>query len=170
MDEQLRKENARIRAKAWYWKNRKRALARSNQWRLDNRDKRNAYTRKWMKDNKERCRVYKRRYKSKLSVEEKRAVALRLRKMYKRLREQIHALLGGKCGRYGFTDPRALQVDHRNGNGLHYKHEGKEYAYRGVFLYNKILKGVFPKEHFQLLCANCNWIKRHEKHEYVKRY
>ena len=57
------------------------------------------------------------------------------------------AILGGVCKKCGFSDVRALQIDHINGGGV------KELK--------KVIRSVLNKENkYQLLCANCNWIKR----------
>lgn len=69
----------------------------------------------------------------------------------------VHSTLGGKCVRCGFSDSRALQLDHINGGGLRDK---RSTATR----YRQILSGKSVGE-FQLLCANCNWIKRAENGE-----
>jgi hypothetical protein len=76
-------------------------------------------------------------------------------------RAEIISHLGGKCIRCGFNDSRALQVDHVNGGGR------QEYVHGG---YNtnsvKYLKKIMASpDEYQLLCANCNWIKREEEHE-----
>lgn len=63
-----------------------------------------------------------------------------------------------KCSRCGFSDIRALQIDHINGGGN--KHV-KELNGMLVFW---LQKNNFP-EGFQILCANCNWIKRYENNE-----
>ena len=76
------------------------------------------------------------------------------------MRAQIIANLGGVCILCGFSDPRALQIDHIKGGGK------KELAtFRGNFrnFYRKVLTGEI--DHVQLLCANCNWIKRYENKE-----
>lgn len=72
-------------------------------------------------------------------------------------REQIIKLLGGKCKHCGFTDKRALQVDHINGGGMT---ERRLIGSHGM--YRKVLK---CSDGYQLLCANCNWIKRYENNE-----
>ena len=75
-----------------------------------------------------------------------------------RLREQVLALLGGKCSWDGctWTDSRALQIDHKHGGGY------KEASYGPTFL-RKVL--AVNGEGFQLLCANHNWIKKVEQGE-----
>jgi hypothetical protein len=75
-----------------------------------------------------------------------------------RLRRETIAYLGGNCGRCGFDDERALQLDHINGGGAS---ESKRLGVAAF--YRQILDGRRPD--IQLLCANCNWIKRAENHE-----
>ena len=79
-----------------------------------------------------------------------------------RLKDKCFTLFGSVCKRCGFSDARALQVDHING-----AKEGRTATYRsGAKLYSAILRGDKDKTLFQLLCANCNWIKRDEAHEH----
>ena len=79
----------------------------------------------------------------------------------RRFKLQIIEFMGGKCKRCGFCDARALQVDHVNAaDPLWAKSK-----LGGMPLYRKILDGTLHRSHFQLLCANCNWIKRAEQHE-----
>lgn len=71
--------------------------------------------------------------------------------------------LGGCCVRCGFSDIRALQIDHVNGGGTREKRNGGTYQmYRR--LYRMVLNNEVIRD-YQVLCANCNWIKRHENHE-----
>ncbi len=75
------------------------------------------------------------------------------------LRRKVIVHLGGRCCKCGFADERALQIDHVNGGGL--KHRdllGSSYHVYKLALVDKT--GMF-----QLLCANCNWIKVHENNE-----
>jgi len=70
-------------------------------------------------------------------------------------RKRVLAKLGGKCCRCGFSDWRALQVDHVNGKGPS--------TYWETYL--DIIEGGDCNGEYQCLCANCNWIKRYEKKE-----
>jgi len=73
-------------------------------------------------------------------------------------RQKAIELLGGICTRCGFSDPRALQIDHIKGGG------GKEIlAHSSDYIARRICRG--ESEDYQLLCANCNWIKRVENNE-----
>lgn len=65
--------------------------------------------------------------------------------------------LGGQCAKCGYKDERALQVDHVYGGGNKDQMLGNRAAF-----YKKV---AGDGEHYQLLCANCNWIKRYEKAE-----
>lgn len=64
---------------------------------------------------------------------------------------------GRKCIKCGFEDCRALQIDHVNGGGR------KERKVSLKLYSEKIRKN--PTQ-YQVLCANCNSIKRHENKEF----
>lgn len=68
--------------------------------------------------------------------------------------------LGNKCNKCGFTDIRALQIDHVFGNG---KQEKKAIKNQWNKFYKEVLKDNTGK--YQCLCANCNWIKKSENKE-----
>lgn len=72
-----------------------------------------------------------------------------------RHRNMIIEKLGGKCVHCGFSDPRALQVDHINGGGRQERLVKKINTNKA--LYDDICNTV---NKYQLLCANCNTIKR----------
>ncbi len=83
------------------------------------------------------------------------------RKYQRQYRDLIHQLLGHKCVRCGFSDDRALQIDHVYGGGTKETRSMSVGAYR-----KKVIASVALGEGlYQLLCANCNWIKRAEKNE-----
>ena len=81
-----------------------------------------------------------------------------------RLEKRMAALgaLGGKCARCGFDDWRALQVDHVTGGGT------KERRTRGTITYFLTVVVEAKSGKYQVLCANCNWIKRFENKEHWK--
>src|ERR1035437_3107392 len=71
----------------------------------------------------------------------------------RKIRAELLALFGGVCERCGFDDPRALQVDHVNGDG----HIDRQNIYTNT---RKFIKHVRDnREDYQLLCANHNVIK-----------
>ena len=75
------------------------------------------------------------------------------------LKAKAFTILGGKCSRCPVTDFRCLQIDHVNGGGYE---ERKRISI--VRCYKKIIAGEI--DGYQLLCANCNWIKRFENSEH----
>jgi hypothetical protein len=77
----------------------------------------------------------------------------------RRLRQEIPGALGGECVHCGFGDWRALQVDHVNGGG---RKDRRRFLNKAQFLRAVLASPGL----YQLLCANCNWIKRYEQHEY----
>jgi hypothetical protein len=81
-----------------------------------------------------------------------------------KLRDAVIAYLGGQCVQCGFANAQALQVDHVNGNGN--AHRRMVTNYRTT--YRQILRGECEVA-VQLLCANCNWIKRAVRSETVPR-
>ena len=85
-----------------------------------------------------------------------------IRSKYHNLRKEILTVLGGKCRLCGFDDWRALQVDHVLGGG----HQEMRLQ-RNPIKYLGIIQESMEKNEgkYQLLCANCNWIKREENKE-----
>ena len=86
------------------------------------------------------------------------------KKKYARDRRQqlklaAFAALGGKCVHCGFSDPRALQIDHVFGDGK--RAEGAERKRSDKFYKHVAHEASIGSPKYQLLCANCNWIKRH---------
>jgi hypothetical protein len=86
------------------------------------------------------------------------------------IRRQVVLKLGVRCsnpncgwinedGTRGCSDIRALQIDHINGGGY------KEFYLAGGSgnFYRELLNLPIDqlKSRYQMLCANCNWIKRH---------
>lgn len=66
--------------------------------------------------------------------------------------------LGSSCVRCGFDDRRALQVDHIHGGG---NEERRQHGFSTTY-YRQMLSHLHD---YQILCANCNWIKKHENRE-----
>lgn len=82
-----------------------------------------------------------------------------VRNYRRRKRQDALRRMGGKCVRCGYSDWRALQVDHVGGWGTKERKTFKDtYTYLKFVLQDKTGK-------YQILCANCNWIKRYEQYE-----
>ena len=128
-------------------------------YRLLNRNRLRAYANRYYHNSggKKRSRdyYYANLEKSRLACREK----------GNRARRKLLFLLGNKCTLCGFSDWRALQVDHINGGG---SHERRGYGHSPSALKARILDDVIKADHerrYQILCANCNWIKRYDKRE-----
>lgn len=80
------------------------------------------------------------------------------------VKKKTFSLLGGKCLRCGFLDIRALQIDHINGCEVSAAERCKAKE-RGDALYRAILRGEKDMSKYQLLCANCNVIKKFQNGE-----
>ena len=80
-------------------------------------------------------------------------------------RLEIIKILGGKCVRCGYDkDVRALKIDHTNGGG---GDERKKYTSALYWIVlDMVRKGERKK--YQVLCANCNTIKRITENEFGK--
>lgn len=76
----------------------------------------------------------------------------------KAVRHEIIRLLGGRCARCGYEDIRALQIDHIGGGGTRERIAKNQ---RGMYvkMYVEVSQGRTGE--YQVLCANCNWIKRY---------
>lgn len=89
-----------------------------------------------------------------------------------KIRKEIIALLGGCCANpyeqheKPYTDVRCLQIDHIYGGGKTKKRGIKFSQDLGSSYYKEILAQLKAgSKDYQLLCANCNWIKRYENNE-----
>ena len=116
-------------------------------------------SREWTKNNPEKAR----KAKNDWYTRNKR----RLSQQAQQLRTEIFKLLGDKCIKCGFSNIYALQIDHVNGGGhkalIKMRKNTKKY-------YMEILDHIKNgSKEYQLLCANCNWIKRYENEETNKR-
>lgn len=79
------------------------------------------------------------------------------------IRQKAIEKLGGVCQKCGFSDSRALQFDHVDGGG------SKQLKHISSMTHcSNILRGAYPDGMLQLLCANCNWIKKYENNELRK--
>jgi len=66
---------------------------------------------------------------------------------------------GNVCCRCGFSDIRALQIDHIHNNGSSERRANGGKHFAGWNFYEYLIKSGLP-EGYQTLCANCNMIKQ----------
>lgn len=133
------------------------------------------------KQREERRRQYKEEWRlshpEKIAEWDKKMLPTRARansRRRRRLRKEAIEKLGGRCssvscgwvntdGSHGCTDTRILQFDHVEGGGTQ---ERKKLSFE------KLCKDIISdtSNRYQLLCANCNWIKAFEKREFIFKY
>lgn len=70
---------------------------------------------------------------------------------------------GAKCIQCGFTDDRALNLDHIEGGGTQDRRESQG----SNTIYLRLKKENYPAG-FQVLCANCNSIKKYINNEFKR--
>ncbi len=152
-----RRYAAKVRADPNYAK---RKALHGKKWRTENpelaKQVAREATRKWRAANPDKVREQIERSKPKRFIQQ-------LEKR-KNMRAAILDFFGGKCLRCGFSDPRALHLDHINGDGNKERKVGKGNKWDQ---YRLILSDPeTARARYQLLCANCNTIKQVERGEY----
>ncbi len=68
-----------------------------------------------------------------------------------------------RCVKCEFSDIRALSIDHIDGGGGYHR---KSDTSLGTNFYRWLKRNGYP-EGYQVLCMNCQFIKRYEKHEHA---
>lgn len=95
--------------------------------------------------------------------------AQRDREKHRQLRNVLFDRLGRhECSECGFSDKRALHFDHLNGGGRQHRK-----SLPSGSAYYRALANMDSEEFratFQVLCANCNAIKREEREEWRWRH
>jgi len=109
----------------------------------------------YRKHREEKCKELKERYAQDPEYRKRKLEDGRRNK--RKLRLEIISLLGSKCSKCGFSDERALQIDHLKGGGNLDRHANpSSWTY-----YKHILEEIKTgSKDYQLLCANHNCIKR----------
>lgn len=153
------KEKMKQYRQTYHLKHPERERIRQRNWILANPEKWLAITRKSSQKRKEsgKQKQYALDHKEHITFLHKRRTA------NEKLDILAHYCNGKpECARCGFNDIRALQIDHINGGGTsHRKHLG---SLGGSHFYRWLKLNKYPKG-YQVLCANCNWIKRAEMNE-----
>ena len=81
---------------------------------------------------------------------------------FQRVREELfHVLNQHSCQRCGYQDKRALQFDHINGGGTKEHHTVFKNRRCNFYMYYALNPEVARKT-LQVLCANCNQLRKYE--------
>jgi hypothetical protein len=117
-------------------------------------DKKREYNRRYYQKNKIKLREKKRLWmqKDRQANRDKYRHYWRQRKVAQR--QAILKMYGCECALCGFTDQRALTLDHINGDGGQERRAKTEYQ-----IYRDALETYQP-EKFRTLCMNCQFITR----------
>ena len=161
-----------------------RGKERSRQYYQEHKEEINArntvYMRLWRKSNADRIRARvldeKKRY-----YQRHRSIVLARNKSYKlehpeqfrqmavkwkaKVKLEVLSYYGGGtavCARCGYSDIRALTIDHMNGGGSQHR-----LSLKRVHLYPWLKRNNSP-DGYQTLCMNCQFIKKVEDKEYGK--
>ena len=131
--------------RAYYLAHREKLIAQTRAHQLAHVEERKEYMRKYAEEHRDELATYKQ-------------VAGKVARDAEH--EKVFDLLGSVCVRCGFSDKRALNVDHINGGGHQHRLAVGSSSYWRVILTD-------PEAHtkYQILCSNCNQIKRIENHE-----
>jgi hypothetical protein len=125
-------------------------------WKQRNRQAVNARTRTlYQKDvvkHRARASQYRKEHREKIGAVNKKW----LYGYRRRLRAEMILAYGGKCSCCGETMPEFMQLDHIANDGAA---ERKRENANGVAFFARLKKRGWPKDRYQLLCANCNFGK-----------
>ena len=89
---------------------------------------------------------------------------------WRKKREFAISLLGDSCFACGFDDLRALHIDHLT-PVLRQSRPDTKHKDSAAEIIAVHKSGEDVKNHFQLLCANCHWIRTyHEEKQHLLRY
>lgn len=167
------KEKVRLCSRSYRKRNKKRISRYNIQWSLKNKEKVSARQRRYRQKHPDRIKLREaqrgvrlgRKPRQKLSPEEKTARArMQAANWRQALKLEVftHYCDGQppKCS-CGHNDLRALSIDHVNGKGTAHR---KTIKGGGLGFYRWLKVNAYPTG-FQVLCMNCQFVKRHESRE-----
>ena len=153
-------------SKESYQKHRVKVLAKMRRYYQEHREVIKARTRKYRLDNLEKTRAYSRIYSKQYHIKNADRRSKYSKERWQRLRRELLNDLGGeKCVKCGISDWRVLQIDHINGGGRQEALTNPKF--KSLVAYGKHIRKDLSR--YQVLCANCNCIKRVENNEQRKK-
>lgn len=127
--------------------------------------RKNGYAMWYKNDNGFLCSKCRRRvYNKNNPTEYNHTLSQRFKKYRDEIRQNLLDILGNRCVKCGFSDTRALQFDHINGGGT--IERKKKFRNTTTMSAYYIKHPEEARKNLQVLCANCNWIKRFENNEH----
>ncbi len=151
----------------YYLKNRERLLLKARGYYEENSETIKERTRQWYQNHKDEPGFKKvtSEYAHKYYLKHRGEKLLYHKERWLKHRMILINYFGGKCERCGFSDYRALQIDHINGGGS--REMRNLVILKAPLRYLERIKK--NRGEYQLLCANCNWIKKYENKETAKK-
>lgn len=156
------KEESKARTQRYYLENKERLLANMKAYREENADRLFEYQKEYAGKHQARLREQKAAYyRANQGVIKTRASGHH-RYRYKALKDEILAILGGKCFCCGLDNRSFLTIDHSEGNGREdrFKENGKSRnSYQSLLImYRKIIAGDST---YRAACYNCNCARQY---------
>jgi len=111
---------------------------------------------KWYEENKEKARADKAANMRKYRLENPEKYKKQSRASQQKLRDKIFETFGHCCAICGFSDKRALSLDHVFNNGAE---ERRLLSIRVIYR-----RSLLPENQHQyrMLCMNCQFVERHK--------
>lgn len=113
---------------------------------------RSAKGKEWSKKYPERARKMSLKAALKYYKGHRKECIERRKLLKKKIRDKVIKLYGGKCQNCGCSNPEVLELNHIKGGGTKEFKAGISSDIR----YRRVLRGMEPKEKYNLLCKVCN--------------
>lgn len=147
----MERRNRTAYSKQYYALHKQERNAYRTQWGQRNKKKLSAYRKAYYADNKEHI---SKRMKAWRQSNKPHVVKYDKQRRWNAKLEILNAY-GNKCAHCGNNNPYQLEIDHINNDGAQHRRQlGSNRA--GIGFYLLLRKWNYPKENFQLLCANCH--------------
>lgn len=101
-------------------------------------------------------------YRRQYYIRNKQTICQQAKEYLSKLKTIAHNLLGNSCTSCGISDVRVLQIDHINGGGYSERKRVTGITSRYKLVIESVQRG---ENKYQLLCANCNWIKKYDENQ-----
>jgi len=143
-----------------------------HEYYIKNRERRRIYNKKYREENKDKIRQKQKEYYEKNRIKLIKASNERSKIWSQKIKYEVLShyshLSTPVCRQCGMSDIRTLSIDHIKGGGGDHRRElfGKNRK-GGRHFYRWLQDNNYP-EGYQVLCMNCQWIKRYENGELRK--
>lgn len=167
-------EEQRARVREYRTQNLEKCKERSNEWKAKNKERVRLYNLQYRKTNA--YLLYRKRYNKRHWQQNKERESAKHKQWYlgakcyinferriihAKAREALFHILGHVCAMCGHYDKRVLQFDHINGGGT--KEHKTDFLNRRLHFYQFYVHNPnLAREKLQVLCANCNFLKRYQ--------